>query len=258
MGLTFPVVFGLLGLVGLLQVLIGDLAASAIGVAIGLVVLVLMERFDIGSDPGLRSFRSGSVVAGVLGGLALASAVTAFIWALGFIQFSARSGTDGKIVVVMISVLLAALFEEILFRSICFFGIEPVVGSWLTLATSAVVFGGVHAFNPGAGLVSTVAIVLTAGLLLGAVFLLTRSLWVVTGVHFGWNACIGLLGLGVSGSARDGALFTAAVDGPSLLTGGAFGPEASVVTIVVVGGAGVLAVSRARAGAGITPPLWSR
>jgi len=87
---------------------------------------------------------------------------------------------------------------------------------------------------------------------------LTRRLWLAIGLHFGVNAAQGgLLGLVVSGKETQG-LFSTQVSGPAALTGGPFGVEASLLTLVlgVALAAGLL--SRAARRDPIVPPAWNR
>jgi hypothetical protein len=90
--------------------------------------------------------------------------------------------------------------------------------------------------NPGATLISDVAIVVEAGLLLGAAYALTRNLWLVIGIHAGWNFTEGsVFGVSVSGQPVTASLVHSVLKGPDLLTGGAFGPEASLIAVAVCG-----------------------
>jgi hypothetical protein len=90
-----------------------------------------------------------------------------------------------------------------------------------------------HAGNHGATTASTLAIALEAGILLAAAYVLTRSLWLPIGLHFGWNFTEGgIFGAAVSGGKSHGLIATS-FSGPDWLTGGAFGPEASVPAVVL-------------------------
>ena len=54
------------------------------------------------------------------------------------------------------------------------------------------------------------------------------------GIHFGWNWIQGaLLGFDVSGLHEAGWLLPHLLDKPQWLTGGSFGPEASVMSVAV-------------------------
>jgi hypothetical protein len=53
------------------------------------------------------------------------------------------------------------------------------------------------------------------------------------GYHFGWNATAsGLFGLELSGFEEDGSLFDSSLHGSDWLTGGSYGFEASLPTMI--------------------------
>ncbi|WP_304451435.1 CPBP family intramembrane glutamic endopeptidase [Nocardiopsis sp. YSL2] len=130
-----------------------------------------------------------------------------------------------------------AVAEELLFRGVLFRIVEEVVGTWGALAISSVLFGGLHLVNPNATLWGALAIALEAGLMLGAAYAATRSLWLPIGLHLGWNmAQAGIFGTAVSGSEEAFAgLLTGETSGPTAISGGAFGPEGSVVAVLFCG-----------------------
>ncbi|MGP3915880.1 hypothetical protein [Nonomuraea sp. 10N515B] len=69
--------------------------------------------------------------------------------------------------------------------------------------------------------------------MLAAAYAATRTLWLPIGLHFGWNfAAAGIFGTEVSGNGTPQGLLDGVTSGPALLTGGAFGPEASPYTVV--------------------------
>ena len=98
-------------------------------------------------------------------------------------------------------------------------------------------FGAVHWMNPGAspwGLLNTVLI----GVVLSVAYLRTRALWLPWGLHFAWNATLGLVfGLPVSGIRLFNVVVHTTASGPQWLTGGTYGLEASLpgVSVVLVG-----------------------
>lgn len=142
-------------------------------------------------------------------------------------------------------ILLSAAFEEIAFRGIVFRVIEDGAGTVIALLLSSAAFGLAHAQNPAATWFSSLAIAVEAGILLGAAFLLTRTLWFAIGIHAGWNFFLGpVFGAAVSGVEMT-SLLEARLDGPTLWTGGSFGPEASLVTVLLCTavGAAFLAVA---------------
>jgi membrane protease YdiL (CAAX protease family) len=136
--------------------------------------------------------------------------------------------------------LAAAVQEELIFRGMIFRLLERALGSWIAVLLSALLFGAAHLANPDATLVSTLAIMLTAGVILAALYLLTRSLWWVIGLHLGWNFFEGpIFGAPLSGRTMP-VLLHASLTGPQAWTGGTFGPEAGLVAILIVGSVGLL------------------
>jgi len=180
---------------------------------------------------GLR--RSGVLI---LEGIAIGSAifvvVYAILWIAGVATYTGTGGGLGAVAAAG-SAAAAAIGEEIVFRGAVFRILEEGAGTSVALAVSALLFGLLHVFNPGANLFSTLAIALEAGVLLCTAYALTRSLWFPMGLHFGWNFTEGgIFGAAVSGGQTHG-LLSFRLQGASALTGGVFGPEASVVAVVV-------------------------
>ena len=130
----------------------------------------------------------------------------------------------------------AAFIEELIFRGIIFRLVEKWLGSWIAIVSSGLLFGFAHAANPNSTIFSSLAIGIEAGLLLAAVYMITRRLWMVIGLHFAWNVVQGLVfSVPVSGIKMDGLIDVYLVSGKNkLLTGGAFGLEASIITVILM------------------------
>ncbi len=126
-----------------------------------------------------------------------------------------------------------AIFEEILIRGILFRIIEEKLGSYIALIISAIIFGGLHLINSNSSLVSATCIAIEAGLLLGAAYIYTRNLSFPIAIHFAWNFMqSGIFGAITSGNEQTNSLFTTKITGPTLITGGAFGPEGTIQAIL--------------------------
>jgi len=165
---------------------------------------------------------------------ALLSAVTIGLVALaGGYQITGWGSLAGALTVAGMMAVVAVA-EEVLFRGVILRLIQQRGGTWLALATSAALFGLVHLLNPGATLWGAVAITVEAGVMLGAAYVATGSLWLAIGLHFGWNVTtVAVFGTVTSGSEVQGSLVSATTSGPDWLSGGAFGPEASIFAIIV-------------------------
>jgi len=127
---------------------------------------------------------------------------------------------------------LVALFEELLFRAVLFRIVENALGSWSALALMAVLFGAAHVPNAAIGPLPLVATVL-AGLVLGLAYMLTRRLWLAVGFHFAWNYLQdAVFSVPVSGQPAQGWL-QGRLSGPDWLSGGAYGIEGALVTVLL-------------------------
>jgi membrane protease YdiL (CAAX protease family) len=203
------------------------LAAALLGVYAWLVRVMESRKADE------ISLHPGEMLAGFLVGAALFAGVLGLIHVAGSAQLLGVASTFDAIPAVAGSIL-AAVGEELLVRGGLFRIVEESRGTLMALLVSAAIFGLLHALNPGATLVSTVAIALEAGVLLGAAYALTRNLWLPIGLHFGWNFTEGgIFGTSVSGGPAGEGIFGVTVSGPTWLTGGQFGPEASVIAMAV-------------------------
>jgi membrane protease YdiL (CAAX protease family) len=154
--------------------------------------------------------------------------------------------------------ITSGVIEEILLRGLFFRMIEKWLGSWTALILSAALFGFAHIANPNSSVLAAVAIALEAGILLAAIYMWTRRLWAAIGLHMAWNfAQGGIYGVAVSGFEIDGVI-RPIISGPELLTGGAFGAEASLPAIVICTAVGLYFLYRAHAAGQFVGPSWYR
>lgn len=190
-------------------------------------------------------------------GVLLFSAVVAGAWIAG--AYGIRGINSWMTIWPHLAIAVTSgVAEEVFLRGIIFRHLEAVLGSGIALALSALLFGVLHLGNPNASWTAALAIAVEAGVLLGALYMLTRRLWAAIGMHAGWNFTQGwLYGLPVSGM-RDDGLVDGVLDGPVWLTGGAFGLEASVLAMVIATAAGALVLRLAIARGHWVRPMWSR
>jgi membrane protease YdiL (CAAX protease family) len=195
--------------------------------------------------------------AGLAGGAVLISASVGLLALLGGYEITG-SNPWTIVIVPLATMILAGVLEETLFRGIVFRILEKSLGTWIALALSSVLFGALHLANPHASWISALAIMVEAGLLLGAAFLLTRRLWMCMGIHIAWNfGGASIYSVPISGEELKG-LFTVAVHGPVWETGGAFGIEASVLSVLVCTAAGIVLLFLALGRGRVILPFWKR
>jgi membrane protease YdiL (CAAX protease family) len=250
---------------GALKLPIGPLLTEAILAGCALLTLVvvgwLIERrtfTELGFGRGLlRDMGIGLAL-----GAGIISLVIGLLALFGWYQVlgpgtlvGAGIGTNLSVVLLF---LLIAVFEETAFRGLLFRIVENGLGSWGALIVSAIFFGLAHLGNNGATITSAIAIALEAGVLLAAIYMATRSLWMVIGVHWAWNYFEGpVFGTQVSGN-ESASLLHSVTNGPVLFTGGAFGPEAGLFAVIVGGITGAFFIWLAIRRGQIIAPMWAR
>lgn len=188
----------------------------------------------------LRPRLRGIALAGA-GGAGLIALAASLLFALGAYEVTAWPGLQGGLLGVAGLIVIAAMLEELFYRGIVFRTLENAWGTAAALWLQSLLFGIGHIANiedraTTAELVATVVSVTLLGALWTLVYVHTRSLWAAAANHAAWNFTIVLTGVPLSGLEDWLALapVTSRYNGPAWLTGGAFGPEASAVTIGLV------------------------
>jgi membrane protease YdiL (CAAX protease family) len=171
-------------------------------------------------------------------GLALGAAAYGLV--IGGIRLLGGWGsqTDGSLEGLAITagiMAVVAVNEELVFRGVIARIVAERFGGWAALIVSSLLFAAMHLINSSASVLGVASIVFTGGLLFGVLYLTFRSLWLTIGFHFAWNTIqAGVLGVHSSGQDESAhSLLHTTLSGPEWLTGGEFGPEASVLTLVV-------------------------
>ena len=213
----------------------GMIASAWLTLAAAVVVHLVMLRWiearpwhDVGL--GAADARPGAIGAGTLLGAAAVGLPTLALLAAGWFRVDPEpaAGVEGwaRAAVGMLALMVpAALFEELVFRGYPFMVRRESAGRWTALLVTSLLFGLVHLQNPGAT-PGAVAVVVLAGVFLGAVLLATGSLWAAWAAHVAWNWTLGaLLHAAVSGLPFATPGYRVVETGPDWLTGGPWGPE---------------------------------
>ena len=193
--------------------------------------------FDLAAP---REFMIGTAAGGVI-----AVCVVGTQWAAGWILIQDRADVAlasnpaaAEMVAIGVASLLLRLLagaagEELLLRG---YGLQQLMCATnpaFAIAGTSALFGLLHGGNPNA---SNIGLFNTA--LFGCFFALflvsRRSLWTPFGAHLGWNLTLVATGASLSGLKIKVVGFTQVPVGPSLWTGGNYGPEASLLATIVL------------------------
>ena len=160
-------------------------------------------------------------------GVAAIGIPTTFLLLVGWlgVEPAAPGNSLGAAVSLLARLAPPALGEELMMRGFLFAVLCEWWGPWRAIVLTSILFGVLHLGNEGAS-AQSVALVTLAGIFLGRVLVVTRSLYATWMAHLGWNVTLAA----VFHSAVSGIVFSApgfrVVDaGPDWATGGGWGPE---------------------------------
>lgn len=173
-----------------------------------------------------RDFALGSLLGG--SSLAIAVGIIATVGAVSFVVQTRKPGDLAQgLAITALFFVVAGATEELVFRGFPFQAFVHGLGGARAIAITAFLFGIAHITNPGATPFSTINTIL-AGVWLGIAYLMTRSLWLATALHWSWNfAMVFVFGLPVSGfTSLDSLSWLRSTPGPPVwISGGGYGPE---------------------------------
>ena len=207
--------------------------AGAIANAISYRIYERSSLIDAGLEQGVAARRN--LLLGVAMGVASGFVTVLILVLIG----QARLQNNGPLswssfIFVSVVLMFGAVGEELMFRGYAFQLLSVMIGKFATLLPMAIIFGLAHMDNIGSTPLSVINTI-GWGLLLGYATLKSRGLWLAIGLHYGWNWVLPMLGANLSG-------FKMGVTGLRLETaenswsGGAYGPEASVVLTLLLPG----------------------
>lgn len=131
--------------------------------------------------------------------------------------------------------VLVGLFEEFMLRGYTQFTLGRGIGFWPTACLLSFAFGAIHLRNQGENVVGALGAAII-GLFFCLTLRRTGNLWFAVGLHASWDwGETFLYSVANSGLQAPGHLLNPSFQGPTWLTGGTVGPEASVFVFVVMG-----------------------
>jgi len=238
--------------IGILSVLMPESSQNAILIlsqlvelfAITLSVFLARKYFDRRTfvSLGLKwdSHATRDIVFGILLAALLMTLVYLIEWAAGWLTVKSFAWETQSTVQVIFGIAAIALTyvivgwsEELLSRGYWLQNISDGLNLFWGVLISSLLFALAHLGNPNWSLLAIVNIA-AGGVFLAFAYLRTRQLWLPIGIHIGWNFFQGpVFGFPVSGTDSF-ILINHTVNGPELITGGAFGPEAGLIILPII------------------------
>lgn len=241
-----------------------ELYATYLENIVNVALFLLAYRLYCRVIEGRSSFEIGSrksvseTAIGFLSGIVLVAFMVGLLAIFGYYGISGFSDDRGILIEAFFRFGVGAFIQEFFVRLILFRLLEELTGTWIAFVAVASFFGLVHIGNENATAFTSVAIAVSDVLLIAA-FVYTRRLWLVWGIHFGWNFMQdGVFGMPNSGITSLPSWIKPDITGPAWLTGGAFGIEASLVAIALQIILGVWLLLYARSLGQFVLPYWRR
>ncbi|HTX33860.1 MAG TPA: type II CAAX endopeptidase family protein [Bryobacteraceae bacterium] len=226
--------WALLGLGAVLGAVTTVLASACLANWLSLRIYEHLSLLDLGLWVNRAS--SHNLILGIAAGAAAACLVLLPPLLIGLahmVPTPAEQPTFGALLFTTAMLAAGAVGEELLFRGYGFQIMLAELGPFATILPVSVLFALLHAANPNAtwfGIANTAGF----GAVFGYAYFRSRDLWLPIGLHFGWNLTLPLFGVNLSGLRMNVTGSEMSWTAGSLWSGGAYGPEASVLTSVVV------------------------
>lgn len=171
-------------------------------------------------------------------GAAMLITCVLLMWGFGAIRISSVQFSPqlfGEFLVLVLAWSVQGTTEELLARGWMFSSLSAKYNIPVGILVSSLFFTFLHLGNDGISLIPILDLTLFA-ILASLVMLKTGNLWVISGIHAAWNCFQGnIFAFPVSGTQAGQAFIAVETSGPDWLSGGAFGVEGSVISLIVQG-----------------------
>ncbi|HEP1820003.1 TPA: CPBP family intramembrane metalloprotease [Streptococcus suis] len=204
--------------------------------------IILWARF-VEKSPwiGLGMTKKGAFKDFILGwGIGAAMLITCVLlmWGFGAIRISSVQFSPqlfGEFLVLVLAWSVQGTTEELLTRGWMFSSLSAKHNIPVGILVSSLFFTFLHLGNDGLSLIPLLDLTLFA-ILACLMMLKTGNLWVISGIHAAWNCFQGnVFAFPVSGTQAGQAFIAVETSGPDWLSGGAFGVEGSVISLIIQG-----------------------
>lgn len=210
------------------------------------------EAVEISGQKGLAEWGTGMLISsGIVGFMVLLMVL------LGYYRVESK-GSPEILIEAFVFFGMGAFLQVLAFRLVLYRLAEELLGSWLAFVLTAIVFGIFHIGNPEAGVWSTVTLI-AGDIMFFAAFLYTRRIWLVWGIHWGWNFFQdGVFGMPNSGVGELPSWIRPVIRGPDWITGGSFGIETSFIALFLSLLVGLVVLKMAMDKKQVVSPAWRR
>lgn len=202
-----------------------------------------------------RPFPGRDIAIGFVAGIAVVGAMLLLLLAFGLYETS-RGSPDGLAALrsLVFNSYISAVLEELAFRAVLLRLFARAFGPIAGLVLSSALFGAAHLSH--GSWIAAAEIAFNGGLIMGLLYMTTGRLWMCMGLHLGWDFSEETL-FGIN--THSGLLQSVPVATKNVLfTGGTYGPDGSLYSVIVGIVAIVIILAAYRRTRPFTVPLSAR
>jgi hypothetical protein len=198
-------------------------------------IMSLIERRPVLAYGYQGRPRALRLLSGLVWGFIAISGLVLTMWRLGYLSLQRGSLNPTSALEDAaawgLAFLLAGFFEESLFRGYVQFTLTRGIGFWWGAVLFSLIFAYFHTTNPGESTIGLASVV-GAGIIFSLSLWYTGSLWWAVGFHATWDwGQSYFYGTPDSGMVAQGTLLQWHAQGPAFWSGGATGPEGSILIV---------------------------
>lgn len=202
-----------------------------------LVLYVIYHR----KEPDMLPFERKNCISKYIKGYICGLILFILIWLIslglgGFqVELIFRHGNIAMLCLFFVGYLFQGMSEEVLFRGYLYKRLNTFLPLPMVIALTSLLFAVMHLGNDGISILAFINLVIF-GVFTALIRYHSNSLWFIGALHSAWNFTQGpLLGVAVSGNGNQQfVLFSKLSDATTLINGGSFGLEGSLITTLIL------------------------
>jgi len=217
--------------------LLSTLFATVITTVLVIIYCRFIEKRSLGSMGFVKKKSVSDYLIGIVIGFSIYALALAINFFTGSVEYNGMvmTGGIGLILLFALGFFFQGMSEEVVLRGYFMSSLSIKSTVIVAVITNSVVFGLLHAGNPGVTVFALINIALF-GVFMSVYMLKTGSIWGVCAIHSVWNFVQGnIFGGYVSGLNPNSTVFSfTPVEGKELWSGGSFGFEGGLAVTIIL------------------------
>jgi len=194
----------------------------------------------------IKDFSIGCII-----GLSIITVTFSLLYLFGYVSVEGVNSSP-NLFESFIFAFFFAFLQDIVYFAIIFRITERHLGSVFSIILTGIVFGFKHLLFPNYSIWGAIAITIVGAILFSALYIRTRSVWMIFGFHFMYN----FIQNGILLKIEDmESLLKVQVSGPEIIAGSQNGLESSIIAIILSVCIGAYFMKKAKNEGKFIPPF---